>query len=297
MDKHKLKFIFIKLMYLYGAVADLLILLAYILYTITDYRIYIDIMGFPIPTIELKVILTFAFGSMMGWAILLFWGFIKPLKYKFTLLLTSLGLFFFGFISDFFIYIPYSSIYTINNALSQIPLRLLLGIAFLLAYIFGFQLKNNKSLINNKKNQYNTQTPNINHINLKKHMFIQIIFWVGISFCSITTFLAYFYFLGYDKGLVVLGFPSYSDENAVAVYQSIAIMQSWTVLLLWSFHRPYLRRSILLLTALGLILPCLIYSGTIFLIFQATPSLFTYVIFICLIIILMLAYLFARLKE
>ncbi len=285
MDNKKLKILYMKVMYLYGAIADLLIVLAYILYAITDFRIYLDLIGYPLPTLEIKVILTFAIGTMIGWTVMLFWGAMKPLKYKFTLLLIA-GVMYFSIFSDFILLLQFNSVFPINAALNQIPIRAIMGSAFLLAYIIGYHLEK-KVLITNRKN---LQKNRIIFRNIKRITFLQIIFWISIFFCAIITCLTYLYIMKIDIGLSSLGFPSYSEENAIILYSSLGLMQFWMLLLLWASFRPIKRKSILLITTIGLLIPCVIYSTTLYIIYQLSPFIVFYIIIISLIIIQIYGY-------
>ena len=86
----------------------------------------------------------------------------------------------------------------------------------------------------------------------KKLLYIRFSYWLGAILDALVFIEMILYmFLDFQ---VSLGYPNVSDETRIVLVPGATLMLGWTFLLIWGDRKPIERKTILLLTAIPVIL-------------------------------------------
>lgn len=239
----------------FGAIIDFLMVIAWFLYAFFDISIFLSTMGFPNPTPATTDILMFGFGLMVGYTVLLVWGALRPLKRIGILFNVGIFVILCDICLNLFILVPRVPEYTMTifwraNWMRFITLGLMLFSWLEAKVIFpdeaGKLFVNHQRIISKEKREF------------KGRKFLHASYGVGIGMDGLVAILMLLYMYGIDLSL--LGFPPVSSDTQIVLSLGCALMIGWTFLLGWGIHRSIERRGLLMITAVAVIVPFLLYD-------------------------------------
>ena len=134
----------IKIAYIVGIILDGLLGFDMFLYTFLGKSIYLQNQNIPISNSNTQPVMMLGTALMIGWTVLLIWGFLKPIERKGTMMITAFPVVFLYLIYDIFQLNNDISITDVNSKISVMIIRCCLIILLILAYILANQMNENK---------------------------------------------------------------------------------------------------------------------------------------------------------